>query len=129
VAGVSHIIDFLKKAFDAKSIEISKGPDGSVMHATIQIGDSRIMLAEATEKFKAMPVANYLYVNDTDATYQKATEAGGVSLMAPADQFYGDRNAGVKDPAGNSWWIATHMEDVSSDEMQKRMETYMSQAH
>jgi len=113
VKGASQLITFLKKGFDAKEIEVSKGPDGNVMHASIQIGTSRIMLAEATEKYKPMPAAFYLYVDDTDAYYKKALAAGGTSEMEPADQFYGDRNADVKDPFGNIWWIATHIEDVS----------------
>ena len=74
---------------------------------------------------KPMPGAIYLYVNDTDATYKRALQAGASSVMEPADQFYGDRNAGVKDPVGNFWWIATHKEDLSSEEMGKRAEEYM----
>lgn len=63
-----------------------------------------------------------MYVEDTDAVYAKALAAGAVSLMEPADQFYGDRNAGVKDPFGNNWWIGTHVEDVSAEEMQRRLD-------
>jgi uncharacterized glyoxalase superfamily protein PhnB len=128
VKGAAKLIDFLKKAFNAKEIDSFKRPDGTIMHATVQIGDSRIMLAEATEKFPPVPASLYLYVTDTDAMFHSGMEAGGTSLMEPADQFYGDRNAGVKDPTGNSWWIATHVEDVSPEEMQKRSEAYASQA-
>ena len=70
----------------------------------------------------------YLYVPDTDAVYQQALEAGATSVMEPADQFYGDRNAGVKDPSGNLWWIATHKEDVSPEELAKRAEAQMKQS-
>jgi len=69
-----------------------------------------------------MPTVLYLYVDDTDATYQRALEAGATSLMEPADQFYGDRNAGVEDPTGNHWWIATHKEDVPPAELARRAE-------
>jgi PhnB protein len=69
--------------------------------------------------------AIYLYVKDADATYKRALQAGATSLMEPADQFYGDRSAGVKDPVGNYWWIATHKEDLSSEELRKRAEEYM----
>jgi PhnB protein len=72
-----------------------------------------------------MPGAIYLYVKDADATYKRALQAGATSLMEPADQFYGDRSAGVKDPVGNYWWIATHKEDLSSEELRKRAEEYM----
>jgi uncharacterized glyoxalase superfamily protein PhnB len=78
------------------------------------------MIAEPRGPWTAAPAQLYVYVKDTDATYRRALEAGGVSVMAPADQFYGDRNAGVKDMCGNSWWIATHIEDVSPEEMRKR---------
>ena len=69
-----------------------------------------------------MPGAIYLYVDDADDVYQKALKAGGTSVMEPADQFYGDRNGGVRDPLGNLWWIATHIEDLPIDEIQKRMD-------
>ena len=71
-----------------------------------------------------MPGSRYLYVPDTDAVYQKAVQAGGTSVMEPADQFYGDRNAGVKDPVGNVWWIATHIEDVSDEELARRVQAH-----
>jgi PhnB protein len=78
------------------------------------------MLADASSTWKPMPGAIYVYVSDTDTTYQRALQAGGTSLMEPADQFHGDRMAGVQDPFGNVWWIATHNEDVLPDELQKR---------
>lgn len=72
-----------------------------------------------------MPGAIYLYVKDADATYKRALQAGATLLMEPADQFYGDRSAGVKDPVGNYWWIATNKEDLSSEELRKRAEEYI----
>lgn len=92
------------------------------MHATLKIGNSMIMIADSSEYAKASPVMLYLYVPDADAAYQKAIKAGGTSIMEPADQFYGDHSGGVKDPAGNSWFVGTHVEDVSATELKKRAE-------
>ena len=127
VQGVAKLIDFLKQAFDAKEIERMAGPDGSVMHGEVRIGDSVVMLGEAWGESKPIAAALYLYVNDTDVTYRRALQAGATPLREPADQFYGDRSGGVKDPAGNQWWIATRKEDVSPEELARRAETYMKQ--
>jgi PhnB protein len=127
VPGVAKLIDFLKQAFDATEIERMAKPDGSIMHAEVRIGDSVVMMGEAGGKFQPMPAMVYLYVDDTDASYRRALQAGATSVMEPADQFYGDRNAGVRDPSGNMWWIATHKEDVPREEMAKRAEAAMSQ--
>ena len=124
VNGADKLIDFLGRAFDAKQVEIMKQPDGTIMHAEVRIGNSMVMMGEASGEYKPMPTAMYLYVNDTDAVYKRAVEAGGVSMMEPANQFYGDRNAGIKDPAGNLWWIATHIEDVSPEDLRKRAESF-----
>ena len=125
VQGVSKLIDFLKQAFEAKEIERHSRPDGSIMHAQVQIGDSMVMMGEAMGEFQPMPAMIYVYVNDTDAVYKRALQAGATSVMEPADQFYGDRNAGVKDQCGNQWWIATHIEDVSPEELAKRAAAQM----
>ena len=125
VQGAAALIDFLRHAFDATEKERHTWPDGSIMHAEVKIGDSVIMLGEARGEWKPMPASIYLYVNDADATFRKAIKAGAVSVMEPADQFYGDRHGGVKDLCGNSWWIATHIEDVPPEELQKRMEEYI----
>ena len=76
-----------------------------------------------------MPVMLYVYVKDTDATYRRALKAGATSIMEPADMFYGDRNAGVKDPSGNQWWIATHKEDVPPAELAQRAAAHAKQPH
>ncbi|EQB63038.1 MAG: hypothetical protein RBG1_1C00001G0617 [candidate division Zixibacteria bacterium RBG-1] len=125
VQGAAALIDFLRHAFDATEKERHAWPDGSIMHAEVKIGDSTIMLGEARGEWKPMPASIYLYVNDADATFRKAIKAGAVSVMEPADQFYGDRHGGVKDPCGNHWWVATHIEDVPPEELQKRMEEYI----
>lgn len=120
VSGADKVIDFLKKTFDAKLVERMDNPDGTVKHAELRIGDSMLMIGEGGAAHPPMPCAIYAYVPDTDAVYKRALQAGGISLMEPANQFYGDRNAGVKDSAGNSWWIGTHVEDVSPEELKRR---------
>lgn len=121
VTGAERLLDFLKKAFDAKETQPPmRRPDGSIGHAEVIIGDSKVMLAEAREPWKPMQSALYLYVPDADAVYRRALGSGGTSLMEPATMFYGDRNAGVTDPVGNFWWIATHVEDVPPDELERR---------
>jgi uncharacterized glyoxalase superfamily protein PhnB len=122
VPGARRLIEFLKAAFDAKVHSQHQGPDGAVTYALLKIGDSFVMLSEPRDPWRPMPCGIYLYVKDTDATYARAMAAGGVSLMEPSDQFYGDRNAGVQDPCGNQWWIATHVEDVSPKELERRMQ-------
>ena len=117
---LSELIDFLKTAFGAIEKERHLSKTGRVMHAEVQIGDSIVMMGEAMEGFQPVQTSLYFYVVDTDSVYNKAIKAGGVSLMEPANQFYGDRNAGVQDPSGNKWWLATHVEDVSAEEMERR---------
>ena len=113
-------LEFVKKAFDAKVEHVSERPDGSVSHASLQIGDSKIMIGQAMAGYPAMPTAIYMYVPDCDAVYKQALTAGATSKMTPADQFYGDRNAGVEDVNGNQLWMATHVEDVSEEELKRR---------
>jgi PhnB protein len=100
VEGAAKFIDFLKKAFDAEEIFRMARPDGGVMHAEIKIGDSMVMLGDATEQWRPITGAIYLYVNDADAVYKRSLQAGATSIMEPTNQFYGDRHGGVKDPAG-----------------------------
>ena len=116
VEGAGKQIDFVKQAFEAIEVERMNGPDNTVGHAAVRIGDSVLMMSDARGEWKPMPAAIYLYVKDADATY---------TLMEPADQFYGDRSANVKDPLGNYWWIATHKEDLSAEELRSRAEEYM----
>jgi len=119
---------FLTKAFGAVPTHPPhKRPDGKIMHAEMKIGDSRVMLGEATEEWPPTANSLYLYVPDVDATYKHALAAGAQSTMEPMDQFYGDRSGGVMDPNGNIWWIATHKENVSADEMQHRTEEHLKQ--
>jgi PhnB protein len=118
---VSQLIDFLKDAFGAQVISPPfRRPDGSIMHCELRIGDSPVMMGEPMAQNQPMPTCLYVYVDDTDATYRRALQAGGTSVMEPADQFYGDRSAGVRDPAGNIWYVATHQEDLTAEEMERR---------
>src|SRR5215211_5810261 len=96
------LIEFLTRAFGAKVHDVTKLADGTVMHGDVMIGDSHVMLSQGNDQFPPASACNYLYVADTDALYRRALDAGATSLMEPADQFYGDRNAGVKDPLGNT---------------------------
>lgn len=113
-------IDFYKKVFGAEEMVRFPNADGTVMHAELRIGDSVVMLGEAGEA----PVAHLramLYVADSDATFQRAVDAGATVMEAMADMPWGDRAGRVCDPFGNVWLIATHKEDVSVDEMLRRM--------
>ena len=123
VEGASRLIEFLKAAFQATELMRFNQPDGRVMHAQVKIGDSIVMMGDALESCPPMPVSLYLYVADVDATYRAAMNAGSESLSEPADQFWGDRIAGIKDPAGNKWWIATHVENVDVEELTRRAQT------
>ncbi len=128
VRGASKVIEFLKQAFGAKlSHEPIRRSDGLIMHAQVIIGDSRIMIAEENEMAKATTSTLYLYVPNVDSVYQLAVKAGGAKVMEPMDMFYGDRSGGVKDPSGNSWFIATHIEDVAPQELAKRAEAFAKQ--
>jgi PhnB protein len=122
VSDAAKQIDFLKKAFGAKELHRSLGPDGKVAHAEVRIGDSAVMIGGARPGQAPVPSMLYMYFADADAVYKSAIDAGATSAMAPANQFYGDRNGMVKDAEGNQWCIATHIEDVSPEELQKRMQ-------
>jgi uncharacterized glyoxalase superfamily protein PhnB len=127
VPGVARLIEFLKQSFDAEEIHRFPGPGGRVMHAEVRIGDSIVMMGEPSGEVQPIPAMLHLYVPDADAAYHRALKAGATSVREPADQFYGDRSAGVRDPCGNQWWVATHIEDVSPEEMQRRSAAQMKQ--
>jgi PhnB protein len=121
VRGVARLIDFLKQSFGAvETLHPMKQPDGRIMHAEVRIGDSIVMMGEPADDSTLMPGAIHLYVDDADTTYRRALQSGATSIREPEDQFYGDRSAGVKDPSGNIWWIATHKEDISPQELARR---------
>ncbi len=124
VDGADTLLAFVKQAFGAEETVMMPSHDGTIGHAEVTIGDSVVMMGEAagSDQGVAMPASIFLYVADADATYRRAIDAGGISLREPTDQFYGDRMAGVRDPVGNQWWIATHIEDVPPEEMARRVE-------
>jgi uncharacterized glyoxalase superfamily protein PhnB len=128
VDGAEKIIHFMKEAFGAATVfEPMKRPDGKIMHAEFRIGDSVVMISDASERAKATSAMLHVYVPNVDAVYQKAIKAGATSVTEPADMFYGDRTGGVKDPAGNQWHIGTHVEDISPAELKKRATEFMKQ--
>jgi PhnB protein len=129
-------LDFYKKAFGAVELMRMDQPDGTVGHAEIQIGDSRIMLADeyphmgfkSPQSIGGTPVMIHLYVDNVDALYAQAVAAGAKSTRPVKDEFYGDRAGGLDDPFGHKWYIATHKEDVPAEEMKKRAAEAMSQS-
>ena len=120
VKGATQLVDFLKRAFGAKEVHLMKGPDGGVAHGDVLIGDSHVMLGEGSGPWAPQPTSLYLYLPDCDAAYTQALAAGGTSVQEPKTQFYGDRHGAVKDPSGNTWWMATHVEDVPPEELERR---------
>lgn len=126
VEGADALIGFLREAFGGEELHRMERPEGGILHAEVRIGDSRVMLADATAEWPVQPSLLHLYVEDVDATFARALQAGATSVMEPANQFYGDRHGGVKDGAGNQWWISTHVEDVPPEEMERRMAEYVA---
>ena len=129
VEGAGRVLEFVKQAFGAEELFRMDTPDGKIGHAEVKIGDSVVMVADASTSDAGVAMAGmiHLYVDDIDKTYARALEAGATSLREPADQFYGDRTGGVKDSAGNHWWIATHVEDVPPEEMATRAQEWQAQ--
>ena len=134
VPGADKLIEFLVAAFGGKVVDRYDGPDGSVAHAEIRIGDSVVMLAEENEAWGnrsplslgGSPMFLMAYVDDVDAAFCRAIEAGATEVRPVADQFYGDRSGTLKDPYGHQWTLSTHVEDVSEAEAQRRMEAEFS---
>jgi PhnB protein len=120
VRNAPALIDFLEQAFGAQERMRMTDEEGVIRHGEVEIGGARVMLADASDEFPPIPAMLHLYVQDVDAVYRQAVSAGGESIMEPMDQFYGDRMAGVRDGFGNQWWLATHIEDVSPEEAQRR---------
>jgi PhnB protein len=121
VDSVETELDFLRKVFNAEVKELLKLEDGTVQHGEATIGDTVIMMGKARTEWPATFGANYVFVENADQVYDKAIKNGSSSLLVPADRFYGYREAGVKDPQGNTWWIAQVLEVLTEDEMQNRL--------
>jgi uncharacterized glyoxalase superfamily protein PhnB len=120
VKGAAQLVAFMKKAFGAREIHLMQMPDGNIAHGDLVIGNSHVMLGEASGPWPPQPCSIYLYLADCDRVYTQALAAGGTSIQEPKTQFYGDRHGAVKDPCGNTWWIATHVEDVPPAELERR---------
>ena len=119
VQGAAKLLDFLKQAFGAE--EIGRYPaSGRIAHACVKIGDSMVEMSDCTDEWPATACSLHFYVPDVDAVYRRSLKAGGVSLREPADQFYGERSAGVRDVCGNNWFIGTRIEALSKEEIDKR---------
>lgn len=135
VQGAAAAMDFYKRAFGAQELFCLAMPDGKIAHAQLRIGDSILMLDDnrAEGRFQdpralgGTTMALYLYVEDVDALYSQAVAAGATALEPVKDQFYGDRSGALSDPYGHVWYLATHREDVSEDEVQRRAEALFSQ--
>src|SRR4029077_12205242 len=136
IKGAAKAIEYYKNVFGATVVVRMDGPDGQVGHAELQIGDSRIMLADrnlkmghpSAEIIGASPVSLYVYVPDCDKVFEKAIAEGAKIQKPVEDQFYGDRSGFLRDPFGHYWGIATHVEDVSPQEMDKRAKQAMQAA-
>lgn len=120
----SQLIEFISRAFGGSEVYRKERPDGAITHAEMRMGDSMLMLGEATAQFGPMPASIYLYVTDSDSTYSKALEAGGLSVFPLMTLPNGERYGGVKDPCGNIWWVATHVEDVPPEEEERRWKEF-----
>jgi PhnB protein len=105
VEGAAEVLEFARQAFGAQEILRVKRPDGGITHAEFRVGDSMVEIGDANEQFPPMPATLHLKVDDVDAVYHRALQAGGLSLYPPADQEYGERDGGVTDPGGNHWYI------------------------
>jgi PhnB protein len=130
IDGAAAAIDFYKKAFGAIETVRMSNPDGKIGHAEIKIGDSHVMLADENEPMKIYGPKHYggvsgslmVYIEDVDSVFQQAIDAGATVTRPVADQFYGDRTGGLEDPFGHHWYLATHLRDVSPEEMKAAMQ-------
>lgn len=129
VEGADKLIDFMTAALGAKERFRMPGPGGAIGHAEMQVGDSVVMLGDSstTDNNRVQTGMIHVYVEDCDATFKAALAAGGTQERELQTMFYGDRGGSVRDPFGNIWWISTHVEDVSPDEMEKRSKEFMEQ--
>lgn len=129
----AETIDWYKKAFGAEELGRSVGPDGKIMHALLKIGNSHLMVNDVMPGYKGpqafggSPASLWLYVDDCDALFNRAVDAGGKVQMPMADQFWGDRGGCLKDPEGYTWWVASNKEELTLDEINQRAKEFFKQ--
>src|SRR5262245_30419169 len=129
----AQTIDWYKKALGAEEVARNTGPDGKIMHADLKIGNTHFMVNDVMPGYKGpqayggSPASVWLYVDDCDALFKRATGAGAKVQMPLDDQFWGDRAGAVADPAGYTWWIATHREDLTKEELEQRADEFFKQ--
>ncbi len=135
VKNASQAIEFYKRAFGAEELNRMEGPGGAIMHAALKIGDSKFFVNDFMGDGEApnlipgkSPVTVHLYVPDADKLYKQAVSAGATAKMPVAEQFWGDRYGQLTDPYGHTWSIATHVEDLTREEMEHRMKEFMAHA-
>ncbi len=121
VENVHEQIQFLAHVFGAEVKEKLKNPDGTIMHASLKIGNVIIMVGLGEKENPSLQSMCYVYVKDCDKTYERSLKHGAETILEPTDQFYGTREAGVQDPQGNQWWIAQSIETLSEEEVQQRL--------
>ncbi|RPI29213.1 MAG: VOC family protein [Acidobacteria bacterium] len=135
VRNCAQALEFYKKAFGAKELGRMPFPDGRIAHSDIQIGNSRLFLCDefpemgnkSPETLGGTPINLLVYVDNVDSAFKIATQAGAAPVEQPKDMFWGDRWATVRDPYGHTWNIATHVEDLTPEEMQKRGAEFFTQ--
>jgi PhnB protein len=135
VEDASRAIEFYKDAFGAEEVIRMPGPDGSVAHAELQIGDSKLMLSDPFPQSNVRPPSErggptasiFMYVNDADATFEQAQKAGATVVAELEDMFWGDRFGSLADPFGHVWSVATHVEDLSEEEIAERSKAAMAE--
>jgi PhnB protein len=120
VRNASGLIEFLKKTFDGKLTYILKDDNDQIVHSTVTVGNSIIMICDAMDNMEPQPGILYVYLENADEVFQKALQAKAIKIHEPTNEFYGDRAGAVKDEWGNVWWIATHVEDVEEKELERR---------
>ena len=129
----AQTIEWYKRAFGAQEVSRSVGPDGKIMHADVKIGNSHFMVndpmmgSKGPKELGGSPASLWLYVEDSDALFNRAVGAGGKVQMPLEDQFWGDRAGAVVDPVGYTWWIASRKEDLSPEEIKRRAEEFFKQ--
>lgn len=136
VRRAADAIEFYKRAFGAEEVSRMAGPDGSVMHAELRFGDSMVMLGEENEQWgtksplstNGLPGSLHLYVDDADAVYAKALEAGATVRYPLEDAFWGDRYGKVADPFGHEWGIATHVKDLTPEEVKRAADEWIAKS-